>query len=225
MNVRRDCSATRRPPARRRPASPARGTTPRLLAAHVLGVPRDRLLPLVDACRRPRRGTRAGRAAGRPGAAAAPDRRSPLPPLELAVGPGVFVPRPETELLVDGRWPGWPAGRAVVVDLCAGSGAIALAIAHEHARGAGARRRARRRRALAWTRHNVGTRPRRDPVDAAPRATSPTRRCSPISTAPSTWSPPTRPTCPTARPSSGRSPTTTRRCALGRPGRPGRRPG
>ncbi|MEV1286855.1 peptide chain release factor N(5)-glutamine methyltransferase [Micromonospora sp. NPDC049679] len=53
--------------------------------------------------------------------------------LELAVGPGVFVPRPETELLA-----GWGidearrvAGPATVVDLCTGSGAIALAVANE----------------------------------------------------------------------------------------------
>lgn len=56
--------------------------------------------------------------------------------VELSVGPGVFVPRPETELLA-----GWgieqarqivEAGRtAVVVDLCTGSGAIALAVATE----------------------------------------------------------------------------------------------
>jgi release factor glutamine methyltransferase len=56
--------------------------------------------------------------------------------LELAVGPGVFVPRPETELLA-----GWgveqaqavvDAGRApVVVDLCTGSGAVALSVATE----------------------------------------------------------------------------------------------
>ena len=54
--------------------------------------------------------------------------------VELSVGPGVFVPRPETELLA-----GWAvdtarevAGRPpVVVDLCTGSGAVALAVAHE----------------------------------------------------------------------------------------------
>jgi release factor glutamine methyltransferase len=52
--------------------------------------------------------------------------------VELAVGPGVFVPRPETELLA-----GWAVERAdereqpVVVDLCSGSGAIALAVATE----------------------------------------------------------------------------------------------
>ncbi|GAA1792145.1 peptide chain release factor N(5)-glutamine methyltransferase [Nocardioides hankookensis] len=50
--------------------------------------------------------------------------------VELAVGPGVFVPRPETELLA-----GWAIGHAVagavVVDLCTGSGAVAKAIADE----------------------------------------------------------------------------------------------
>ena len=53
--------------------------------------------------------------------------------VELAVGPGVFVPRPETELRA-----GWAVDRArevagtpVVVDLCSGSGAIALSIADE----------------------------------------------------------------------------------------------
>ena len=53
--------------------------------------------------------------------------------VDLAVGPGVFVPRPETELLA-----GWAVEQAmslaetpVVVDLCTGSGAIAKSIAHE----------------------------------------------------------------------------------------------
>ncbi|MGN6161374.1 MAG: peptide chain release factor N(5)-glutamine methyltransferase [Marmoricola sp.] len=56
--------------------------------------------------------------------------------VELAVGPGVFVPRPETELLA-----GWAIDEAsriaaddrapVVVDLCTGSGAIAKSVAHE----------------------------------------------------------------------------------------------
>jgi release factor glutamine methyltransferase len=56
--------------------------------------------------------------------------------LTLAVGPGVFVPRPETEVLVDlaladlDRLSGLGAG-ARVVDLCSGSGAIALSIKHE----------------------------------------------------------------------------------------------
>jgi release factor glutamine methyltransferase len=52
--------------------------------------------------------------------------------VELAVGPGVFVPRPETELLA-----GWAVERAselehpVLVDLCTGSGAIAASLAQE----------------------------------------------------------------------------------------------
>jgi release factor glutamine methyltransferase len=52
--------------------------------------------------------------------------------VELLVGPGVFVPRPETELLA-----GWavesasPIDAPVVVDLGTGSGAIAKAVAHE----------------------------------------------------------------------------------------------
>ena len=54
--------------------------------------------------------------------------------LELQVGPGVFVPRPETESVV-----GWAidalrdmdVAEPMVVDLCTGSGAIALALAQE----------------------------------------------------------------------------------------------
>lgn len=56
--------------------------------------------------------------------------------VEVAVGPGVFVPRPETELLA-----GWAIEHAtaiaatgaqpVVVDLCTGSGVIAKSIADE----------------------------------------------------------------------------------------------
>ncbi|MDT4938555.1 MAG: release factor glutamine methyltransferase [Pseudonocardiales bacterium] len=50
----------------------------------------------------------------------------------VSVGPGVFVPRPETELLVDAVLPAL-AGIAhpVVVDLCSGSGALALALDDE----------------------------------------------------------------------------------------------
>ncbi len=54
--------------------------------------------------------------------------------VDVRVGPGVFVPRPETELLA-----GWAIDRArevsghvpVVVDLCTGSGAIALSVVTE----------------------------------------------------------------------------------------------
>ncbi|WP_035719892.1 peptide chain release factor N(5)-glutamine methyltransferase [Gordonia shandongensis] len=54
--------------------------------------------------------------------------------LDLAVGPGVFVPRPETELLA--QWAvdrlgatGNDADPVRVTDLCSGSGALAIAIA------------------------------------------------------------------------------------------------
>jgi release factor glutamine methyltransferase len=53
--------------------------------------------------------------------------------LELHVGPGVFVPRPETEVVAGlAIEAARAAGRApVVVDLCTGSGAIALAVKDE----------------------------------------------------------------------------------------------
>lgn len=52
--------------------------------------------------------------------------------LVLAVGPGVFVPRPETELVAEAAIAGARARVApVVVDLGTGSGAIALAVATE----------------------------------------------------------------------------------------------
>ena len=60
---------------------------------------------------------------------------APFRHIEVAVGPGVFVPRPETEVVA-----GFAIEKArqvtdrqhpVVVDLCAGSGAIALSIADE----------------------------------------------------------------------------------------------
>lgn len=51
--------------------------------------------------------------------------------LEIEVGPGVFTPRPETELLVQHALSSIESVPApIVVDLCAGSGAIAIAIAH-----------------------------------------------------------------------------------------------
>lgn len=56
--------------------------------------------------------------------------------LELAVGPGVFVPRPETEEVAqvaidEAAKVVGERGSAVVVDLCTGTGAIALAVATE----------------------------------------------------------------------------------------------
>lgn len=104
------------------------------LAAHLLGVPRGHLVAVreVDA-------TALDALVGRRAA------REPLQHIvgtaafrhvEVAVGPGVFVPRPETEVVA-----GWAIDRArevaasgrvpLVVDLCTGSGAIALAVADE----------------------------------------------------------------------------------------------
>ncbi|MDO5618386.1 peptide chain release factor N(5)-glutamine methyltransferase [Kocuria sp.] len=68
--------------------------------------------------------------------------KAPFRRVELEVGPGVFIPRPETELLVElvteRLREAQAEGRAhpVVVDLCTGSGAIAAALADEapHAR-------------------------------------------------------------------------------------------
>jgi release factor glutamine methyltransferase len=59
---------------------------------------------------------------------------APFLDLDLAVGPGVFVPRPETEVLADfviGWLRGLPTAAAgiTVVDFCSGSGALALGIA------------------------------------------------------------------------------------------------
>ncbi len=57
---------------------------------------------------------------------------APFRTIELAVGPGVFIPRPETESVLDAAL-GRLTSPATVVDLCSGSGAIALAIACERA--------------------------------------------------------------------------------------------
>lgn len=64
-------------------------------------------------------------------------RRAAFRHLDLEVGSGVFVPRPETEVLTGAAvdelrrlvYAGEPAPRAV--DLCAGSGAVALSMATE----------------------------------------------------------------------------------------------
>lgn len=60
--------------------------------------------------------------------------RAPFRSLELAVGPGVFVPRPETELVVQYAIDALDASAVpspIAVDLGSGSGAIALAMATE----------------------------------------------------------------------------------------------
>ncbi|WP_067679098.1 peptide chain release factor N(5)-glutamine methyltransferase [Nocardia miyunensis] len=110
-------------------------TDAEFLAAHVLGVERSRLAlaPMLTAEQLAEFRKLVDRRAERvplqhlTGVAA-------MGEIDLAVGPGVFVPRPETELLF-----AWAlahleaAGHEhppIVVDLCTGSGALALAIAH-----------------------------------------------------------------------------------------------
>lgn len=127
-----------------------------LLVAHVLGVPRGRLL-LADP-------PDAERARAIDGLVARRAAREPLQhllgtavlgPVEVAVGPGVFVPRPETETLLVRALDLVRAHPApLVVDLCTGTGALALALAHErpdaevHAVEVDPA-------ALAWTRRNL----------------------------------------------------------------------
>ncbi|HET9897690.1 MAG TPA: peptide chain release factor N(5)-glutamine methyltransferase [Streptosporangiaceae bacterium] len=104
-----------------------------LLAAHRHGVPRSKLHLVPDADFDPRFWDDVARR----------EAREPLQHitgiayfryLDLEVGPGVFVPRPETEVMT-----GWAiekltemdVAEPVVADLGTGSGAIALAIAQE----------------------------------------------------------------------------------------------
>jgi release factor glutamine methyltransferase len=108
-------------------------TDAELIAAHVHGVSRGALHTVPDAAFDPRYWDDVARRAS----------REPLQHitglayfryLELEVGPGVFVPRPETEVMT-----GWAidalgqmdTAEPVVADLGTGSGAIALAIAQE----------------------------------------------------------------------------------------------
>jgi release factor glutamine methyltransferase len=131
-----------------------------LLLAHVLGVSRTALLTRDDV----------SDAAAARFAALLDQRadrvplqhltgRAPFRHLELAVGPGVFVPRPETEQLA-----GWALERIaaldspVVVDLGSGSGALALALASEHP-GAQVTAVERDPVAIEWTRRNAAAQP------------------------------------------------------------------
>ncbi|HEV2894690.1 MAG TPA: putative protein N(5)-glutamine methyltransferase [Actinomycetota bacterium] len=84
---------------------------------------------------------------------------APFGPLKLRVGPGVFVPRPETEGLADraaGRLRAAPRriGPRVAVDLCTGSGAIACFLAAE-VPGARVLATELDPAALAWARTNT----------------------------------------------------------------------
>ncbi len=56
-------------------------------------------------------------------------------PVTLRVGPGVFIPRPETEAMLEWATAQPLAARPVIVDLCTGSGALAVALAR-HRRAA-----------------------------------------------------------------------------------------
>ena len=132
-----------------------------LLAAHLLGVERTRLglVPLVDPAVIDEFRELVARRA----------ERIPLQHITgstamgnvtLEVGPGVFVPRPETELLLAWALAQLEASgvRApVVLDLCTGSGALALAIAHARP-DAVVHAVELEPRALAWARRNADRR-------------------------------------------------------------------
>ena len=104
-----------------------------LIAAHVHGVPRGALHTVPDAAFDPRYWDDVARRASREPLQHITGRAY-FRYLELEVGPGVFVPRPETEVMT-----GWAidalgemdTAAPVVADLGTGSGAIALAIAQE----------------------------------------------------------------------------------------------
>jgi release factor glutamine methyltransferase len=55
---------------------------------------------------------------------------APFGPVLLKVGPGVFVPRPETEALLEWALTQKLSDSPMIVDLCTGSGALAVALAH-----------------------------------------------------------------------------------------------
>jgi len=52
-------------------------------------------------------------------------------PLTLSVGPGVFIPRPETEAMLEWATAQCLPAAPVIVDLCTGSGALALGLARQ----------------------------------------------------------------------------------------------
>jgi release factor glutamine methyltransferase len=132
----------------------------RALAVHVLGLAKPSDLLLVD-------DLDADQAAALEDLVGRRAERVPLQHLtgsvgfrriELQVGPGVFVPRPETESVVE-----WAVQalrgveRPVVADLCSGSGTIAFALANE-VPGVEVHAVERDRGALPWTRRNAALR-------------------------------------------------------------------
>lgn len=106
-----------------------------LLAAHVRGVPRSRL-HLHDEMPPEQRTTYERLITRR--IARVPLQHllgtAPFRTIEVGVGPGVFVPRPETELVAGvaiDALRALPADERRAVDLCTGSAALALAVAVE----------------------------------------------------------------------------------------------
>lgn len=119
-----------------------------MLAAHVLGLTRNELLTQLILGRLSPESNGAGGTTHAEAFHNLVDRRARREPLqhltgwaafrhlEVAVGPGVFVPRPETEVVAQqaidaARRIVAACGAVRVVDLCTGSGALALAIADE----------------------------------------------------------------------------------------------
>ncbi|MCX6433308.1 MAG: peptide chain release factor N(5)-glutamine methyltransferase [Actinobacteria bacterium] len=77
--------------------------------------------------------------------------------IEVEVGPGVFIPRPETELVTEAglrELAAQPVGQRIGVDLCSGSGAIAISLALE-AEGSRVHAVELSDDAITWTRRNV----------------------------------------------------------------------
>ncbi len=102
-----------------------------LLAAHVAGIDRGKLLfvepgPGFDDRYRELTAARAARIPLQHliGTAA-------FGPVTLQVGPGVFVPRPETESMLEWALAQPLPAEPLIVDLCTGSGALAIALAAE----------------------------------------------------------------------------------------------
>lgn len=77
--------------------------------------------------------------------------------IEVAVGPGVFIPRPETELVTEAgvrELAERPAGERIAVDLCSGSGAVAICLGTEVS-GSRVHAVELSDEAIEWTRRNV----------------------------------------------------------------------
>lgn len=77
--------------------------------------------------------------------------------IEVEVGPGVFIPRPETELVTEAgirELAAQPAGSRLGVELCAGSGAIAISLGVEVS-GSRVHAVELSDEAVEWTRRNV----------------------------------------------------------------------